>query len=415
MIAVLDPFTGLAGDMFLAALLDAGAALDAVRDAVTSTGLTGWSLSAGPVSEHGLHATRVQVTVTDSATERRAAELIALAGAARPRAVADAAVATLGALAAVEGRLHGVAAQDVHLHELGGHDTLIDIVGVCAALHDLDVTRLHVGALPLGRGTVRTRHGVLPVPAPATAALLAGATVTGSDLPGETVTPTAAALLATLDVRWDPPPPFVLARTGYGAGTRQLPDRPNVAVVRLGAAAGDPGDPAGGTVRTLTELATTVDDVTGETLGYVLQRLLDAGALDAWITPAVMKKSRPGQVLHVLAAADRVAALRAVLFRETGTLGVRATAVERHAVRRTEQVVRVDGRAIRVKRGPHGTKPEHDDVAAAAAELDRPLREIARRALEEAEREPDRGPDAGPDAPPDAGPAPADAGADHAP
>lgn len=380
MIAVLDPFAGLAGDMFLAALLDAGASLDGVRGAVASTGLQGWALHGERVDDHGLAATRVHVAVSDPTTERRASELIELAARARPRAVADAAVAALQALAETEGRLHGVAPHDVHLHELGGHDTVVDVVGVCAALHDLGVTRLHCLPVPLGRGAVRTRHGVLPVPAPATAALLAGATVVGSDLTGETVTPTAAALLATLDVRWDPAPASVAGRTGYGAGTRRLPDRPNVAVVRLGSL-------VEGEEQLLTELATTVDDSSGETLGYTLERLLEAGALDAWITPAVMKKSRPGHVLHVLSRPGDAAALRDLALRETGSLGMRAATVRRFALPREETSVDVDGHPVRVKRGPYGAKPEHQDVAAAARALGAPLREVARRATDKAHDE----------------------------
>lgn len=374
MIAVVDPFTGLAGDMFLAALLDAGAPLAAVHKALGSTGLTGWSLSAQTVDEHGLRATRVRVSVSDTAVERHASELIALAARARPEPVAAAAVRVLRAVADTEARLHGVDPDDVHLHELGGHDTIVDVVGVCAALYALDVTMLYCGALPLGHGTVATRHGVLPVPAPATAQLLRGAVVVGCDLPGETVTPTAAGLLAGLGTRWDAPPPFTLRAIGYGAGTRALPDRPNVAAVRLGTAAEAADE------QVLDELATTLDDVTGETLGYVIEQALAAGARDVWVTPAVMKKSRPAHVLHVLCEPADTALLRGLLFRETGTLGVRSYSVRRHATRRDERTVEVGGRPIRVKLGPYGVKAEHDDVVAAARALNRPRRDIAREA-----------------------------------
>lgn len=372
-LALIDPFAGLAGDMFLAALLDAGASLEAVRSSVSATGLSGWTLDAEQVVDHGLRAARVHVRVGDTATERQARELIELARRARPQPVADAAVAVLEALAATEGGLHGADPAEVHLHELGGHDTIVDVVGVCAALHELGVTRLHCRPVPLGRGTVRTRHGVLPVPAPATAALLAGAVVVETDLPGETVTPTAAALLATLGVRWDAPPPFTAGPVGYGAGSRRLADRPNVAVVRLGAA-------AGAEVEQLVHLATNLDDVTGETVGFAMEQLSAAGALDVWVTPAIMKKSRPAHVLNVLARGADAAALREVLWRETGSLGVRSARVDRHALPRDEAVVDVAGHAVRVKRGPYGRKAEHDDVAAAARALGRPLRDVAREA-----------------------------------
>ena len=293
MICWLNPVTGLAGDMLLGALLDAGAPLAAVRDAISATGLTGWELTSEPVTSHGLSATRVHVHVQDPATERKAADLITLASCARPQPVADLAVRALTAIAETEARLHAASPAEVHLHELGGHDTLIDIVGTAAALHVLGVNAVHSSPLPLGTGHVRTRHGILPCPAPATLFLLEGAAVTGSDLAGETVTPTAAALLRAAGARYDPPPAMTLARTGYGAGTRQLPDRPNVAVATLGTAV-TPGTAAAAAGTEAVEvLETNLDDVTGEALGYVITAALAAGALDAWVTPAVMKKSQP--------------------------------------------------------------------------------------------------------------------------
>lgn len=379
MICVIDPFSGLAGDMLLGALLDAGAPLNAVLAAIASTGLTGWQLAAASTVEHGLSATRVRVEVTDTVIERAAAELIGLAGRAEPAPVSAIAVRTLRALAGVEGRLHGIDPGQVHLHELGGHDTLVDIIGVAAAMHLLGIERVFCGPLPMGTGRVTTRHGRLPVPAPATSALLAGARIIGSELLGETVTPTAAALLVGLDAQYGAPPAMTLTATGYGAGTRVLADRPNVAVVRLG----EPVPPTGappprpGEYESLVLLETTLDDVTGEVLGYVLGAALGAGALDAWITTATTKKSRPAHVLHVLAEPAETASLTELIFAETGTLGVRRMAVDRTALPRHTTVVDVDGYPVRIKNGPWSAKPEHDDLVAAAARLGRPLREVA--------------------------------------
>jgi uncharacterized protein (TIGR00299 family) protein len=371
-IAWLNPATGLAGDMFLAALLDAGAPLTVVWGAIASTGLTGWDLTPTRVVDHGLTATRVQVSVQDTATSRSAAELISLAGQAKPAPVADLAVAALRAIAQTEARLHGTDPDSVHLHELGGHDTLVDIVGVAAALHALDVTSVYCAPLPLGTGTVTTRHGVLPCPAPATVALLDGAAVTGTTLTGETVTPTAAALLRAVGASYDPVPLLHLGTTGYGAGTRTLADRPNVVAVSLGSKAVD--------TRSLVMLETTVDDVTGETLGHVLDRALEEGALDAWAVPVTMKKSRPGHVLQVLATPQTAAALSELLLAETGSLGIRSYPVARTALPRWTSSVTVGGCEVRLKSGPHGSKPEFEDVAAAARTLGLPLREVARRA-----------------------------------
>jgi pyridinium-3,5-bisthiocarboxylic acid mononucleotide nickel chelatase len=404
----INPFTGLAGDMLLAALLDAGAPLDAVRSAVTATGLTGWELSCERITSHGLSATRVHVDVHDQATERRAAELIAMASAAAPQPVADFAVRALTAIAAAEAALHNADPDTVHLHELGGHDALIDIVGTGAALHALGVTSVHCAPLPLGTGQVRTRHGLLPSPAPATLSLLQGAMVTGTSLPGETVTPTAAALLLAAGARYGPPPAMTLARTGYGAGSRQLPDRPNVASVTLGtespaaaasaaaAVASAAAAPQAGTVtgdEIVEVLATNLDDVTGETLGYVIAQALAAGALDAWVTPAVMKKGRPAHVLHVLARPQDTPALQQLVFAETGTLGIRRSTVSRTALPRRSATVDLEGAPIRVKHGPYGAKPEHDDLAVAAGRMGLPLRAVAERVARALDNQPDQGDD----------------------
>lgn len=378
MICWINPFTGLAGDMLLGALIDAGAPLPPIRAAVESTGLTGCELTATRVVEHGLAATRVHVEVTDDRRERRAAELIDMAARARPQQVATLAVAALTAIAETEARLHAADPSSVHLHELGGHDTIADIVGVAAALHCLQVTEVVCAPLPLGTGSIRSAHGIIPCPAPATLALLDGAAVTGTTISGETVTPTGAALLAAARTRYGPPPPMTLAATGYGAGTRRLPDRPNVTAVTIG----HPAEPRQGIGEQVVILSTNLDDVTGETLGHTISRTLQAGALDAWATPAVMKKGRPAHVLHVMARPETAERLRRLVLAETGSLGIRQATTEREVLPRTIRVVDVDGCAIRVKCGPHGAKPEHDDVAAASARLGLPLRTVARQALQ---------------------------------
>lgn len=378
MILRLTPFSGVSGDMLLGALLGLGAPLDAVRAAVASTGLTGWTLDATAVTRGGLAATRAAVAVADDATERPAAELLAMVGRARPEPVAAVATAAVRALAEVEAGLHAVAVDAVHLHELGGADTVVDTVGAAAALHLLGVTRLHCGPLALGSGTVRTRHGELPLPAPATAALLAraGAPVVDAGVAGETVTPTGIALLLAAGARFGPPPPMTVTRSAHGAGGREVAGRPNVLPALL-------GEPAagGGAVETLVLIETNVDDVPAEVLGHLLGLLLDAGAADAWLSPIVMKKSRPAHTVHVLADAERAAACERIVLAETGSLGLRRTPVERVALPRRVTVADVGGHRVRVKHGPWGAKPEHDDVAAAAAALGLPLREVARRAL----------------------------------
>ncbi len=240
---------------------------------------------------------------------------------------------------------------------------------MAAALRALDVRTVHCEALPLGAGSVRTAHGVLPCPAPATSALLHGARVVGSTLPGETVTPTAAALLLALGADYGPPPEMRMVATGYGVGTRTLPDRPNAAVVRL-------GDREAADVRDLVVLETNLDDVTGEVLGHLVAHLLDSGAPDSWITPATMKKGRPAHVLHALATPEAADGVERLMLLETGTLGVRRTTVRRTAQPRTTDTVHVQGMPVRRKHGPHHRKAEYEDAVAVARRTGLPLRTV---------------------------------------
>lgn len=380
MILWLNPCNGISGDMLLAALLDVGAPLDGVRDVVASSGLTGWDLATERVMRGGLEASRAVVTVTDTATERHAADLLELIGRARPEPVAELAGRAVTAIADVEARLHGEDASQVHLHEIGGLDTVVDTVGVAAALHLLDVTELHCGPLGLGAGSVATRHGTLPAPAPAALALLAGAgaPVTGAGLGGETVTPTGAALLVAAKARFGALPAMTLRAAGYGAGSKQFDDRPNVLQAVLGTPTG--------TAEPLVLLETNVDDTTGEVLGHLIGRAMAAGAADAWVSPIVMKKNRPAHTVHVLASPERAAELEQIVLAETGSLGIRRSGVDRHALPRSSGAVAVEGHSIRIKRGPWGAKPEHDDVVAAATALDRPLRVVTEAALRASER-----------------------------
>jgi len=387
-------FSGIAGDMALGALLDAGADVDEVRAVVARLPVTGWDLQAEVVQRAGLRATRaVVVAPEDPHHERTFSDLRALlAEADLPERVRDRSLAVFGALAEAEGRLHGVPADAVHFHEVGALDAIVDVVGTCAALELLDVDDVRTSPVSVGLGTVRAAHGELPNLAPASLALLtaAGIPMIGLETPVELATPTGAALLAGLGAASGPLPAMTATAIGYGAGGREVEGRANVVQVVIGAAADDgpafalarPGQP-------MVELAANVDDATGEVLAHTLTALLAAGANDAWVTPIVMKKGRPAHTLHALcdpASADRVGA---VLLAESGSLGLRATNVERWPQVREDLVLDVDGHRVRVKRAGHRVKAEHDDAAAAAQALGRPLREV----LAEAER---RGAERGP-------------------
>lgn len=355
MILWINPYSGVSGDMLLGALLDLGAPLDGVRRAIAATGLTGWELLAQPADRAGIRATRAVVTVADDAANRRAGELLELIARARPQPVATLAHAAVSALAEVEARIHGTTVELVHLHELGGHDTVVDTVGVAAALHLLEVEAVYSGPLWLGVGEISTAHGLIPAPAPATLELVEGMTVVAGALRGESVTPTGAALLRAAGARFESAPALTVVRSGYGAGGRDVPGRPNVLPVTLGRASPARREP-------MTVVETTVDDVTGEVLGHLVGELRRAGAADVWITAAVGKKNRPVHVVSVLCGPARVDELEALLLAETASLGARRHEVSRTVAPRHVETVAVGGVDVRIKVGPAGRKPEHDDL-----------------------------------------------------
>ena len=374
-------FSGIAGDMALGALLDAGADIAEVRAILAKLPVPGWALRAEPTMRGGIAATRAVVEVEPTTVTRTWANIDSLLDEARlPERVRRRATATFAAIATVEARLHRRPVEQVHFHELGGVDAIVDIVGVAAALEVLGVERVTASPVATGMGMVRTGHGLLPNPAPAVVELLTGAPTYGTDAPVELTTPTGAGLLAALAEGWGPMPPMTVTASGFGAGSHDLEAFPNLTRVVLGTEAA----PASGG-RPVVVLETNVDDVTGETLAHVLAVLLEAGAHDAWITPIVMKKGRPAHLVGVLTDPADAGRLATVLAEETGTLGVRTTAQTRWTAPRAVEEVVIDGQVIRLKVADgdrRRAKVEHDDAAAAARHLGLPLLEVVARARE---------------------------------
>jgi hypothetical protein len=324
----------------------------------------------------------VEVRVADDGVVRTYPAVVALVESARlPPRVARRATDVFGALAAVEGRLHRWSPSQVHFHEVGGHDALIDVVGTAAALELLEVDEVWASPVATGTGVVHSAHGLLPNPSPAVLSLLAGAPLVGRDVPVELTTPTGAALLAAIGSGFGPLPPVVVEATGYGAGRRDLDGMPNSTQVVLGRRlpAGRPVRPVG---QPLVLLEANLDDATGEQLADAIEALLAAGAADAWVTPVLMKKGRPGQVVSVLADVALAEELRRILAAETGSLGVRHQLLERWAATRRIEEVRLDDQVVRVKVSPGRVKAEHDDALAVARHLGVPVREILARAEE---------------------------------
>lgn len=387
-------FAGIAGDMALGSLVDAGADLDAVVEVLRGLPIEGWRVSAEPVLRAGVAATQVSVEAEETGVVRTHAHIAGLLTEARlPERVRHRALVTFAALAEVEGRLHRRPPSQVHFHELGGIDAIVDIVGTCTALEILGIDEIYASAVATGTGMIRSSHGALPNPAPAVVELLRGAPTYGRDLQVELTTPTGAALLAALTVGWGPMPAMRVEVTGFGAGSRDLDGLPNCTQVIVGRATLAEGAAVESLVATghpSVLLEANLDDATGEVLAHAVSELLAAGAHDAWITPMIMKKGRPAHVVSALcdpALADQVAK---VLMAETGTLGVRGQTVTRWLARRQREEVEVDGFPVRVKVSPGRVKAEYDDVARVARRVGRPIREITWRAETEARRRGER-------------------------
>lgn len=375
MIAYLDCFSGLSGDMLLGALVDAGLSLDELRADLSHLSLSGYEISAERVSKRGIYGTRVSVRAEASHEHRGLSDITAIITRAElPREVAARAVAVFTRLAEAEAAVHGHSVEEVHFHEVGAVDAIVDIVGALCGLRRLNVGKLYVSPLPLGGGWVESAHGRLPVPAPATSLLLKGVPTYGGPVEAELVTPTGAAIVATLADGFGSMPPMTLRAVGWGAGAADLP-HPNLVRLFLGDAAEQPGR------QYLVMLETNVDDMNPEFFDHVMERLFTAGALDVFYTPIVMKKSRPAVLVSVLADPERADQLADILFRETSTLGVRRREVLRQCLDREWREVDTPYGSVRVKIGLLGGEevsaaPEYEDCHRLAGERGVPVMEV---------------------------------------
>jgi len=382
---VLEPIGGIAGDMFLAAAIDLGVDPAALEASLRTLGVPGWRLAVSRKTDCGIAGTHVDVVVEGEQPHARGlAEILALVDGsglpARPRAVARALFERIGR---AEAKVHGVPVAEIHFHEVGAVDSIIDVCGAVVALDLLGWPRVVCAPPELGRGLSRSAHGPMPIPPPAVLELLAGKPVRPGGPNGEAVTPTGAALLAEL-AQVGPLPAFVPGRVGYGVGTRSWPDRPNV----LRATLGEPAEAAVPPPRSeeLSVLEANLDDATGQLVARAIDAALEAGALDAWATPITMKKGRPAVMVSVLVEEARRGAATRVLFAETTTLGVRRRGVERDVLGRELRTVETRYGPVRVKVAlldgvEVGAQPEHDDCLARAREQGVALREVIAAAV----------------------------------
>jgi uncharacterized protein (TIGR00299 family) protein len=363
----IDGTAGASGDMLLGALADVGVELAVLQGAIDRLDLD-IVLRRADVERCGLGATKIDVDVPSTDAVRHLSDVVELLSRLDP-SVRDRAVGVFERLARAEARVHRSTVDEVHFHEVGALDSIADVVGVCAGLVELGLDVLHCSTLSLGTGTTRGAHGPIPVPAPAVLAVLDGiGRVAAGQAPYESTTPTGAALLAEWVDAWGPLPEMTAHAIGMGAGTKDTDVVANVCRIVLG----DPLAERGGIV----QIDTNIDDMDPRVWPEAITAVLDAGAVDAWVTPIVMKKGRPAHTFSALCPASLVDAVSDAVFANTSTIGMRRHTVEREVLKRSETTIDVDGQVVRVKMASRdgeilNRSVEWDDVVAAAAALDR--------------------------------------------
>jgi len=386
-----DCFSGISGDMTLGALLDAGVDADAVRAGLDSLGLP-IRLEVEKIRKGGFAATRATVEAPEEHVHRYLADVEEIVSRGRlTERQRDLALKVFRRLAEAEAAAHGMPLDRVHFHEVGALDSIADIVGSAIGLDLLNVSRVTSRPVPTGNGMVKCAHGLMPIPAPGTAALLKGVPLADTPIKGELTTPTGAAILTTVVSEWVAGlPAMTVEAVGHGAGQRELLEQPNLLRLFVGTVSEAPRA-QGEEADRVWVLETNLDDVPAEVIGYCFERLFAAGALDVFSTPIQMKKDRPGVMLSVLAQEGALEALEAVLFCETATLGVRRYPVERHKLRREALTVETKWGPVRGKRGwraggPDVWSPEYEDCARVARLHGVPLREVYAAAEQEYRR-----------------------------
>jgi uncharacterized protein (TIGR00299 family) protein len=382
-IACFDCFSGISGNMALGALLDCGIAPDTLRSELTKLNLGGYRLEIRETNKAGLRGMAVEVRTDEKQPPRHLKDIEAIlqAGALAAR-VRERSLRTFRVLAEAESKVHGEPVEKIHFHEVGAVDAIVDIVGTAICLELLGVEKVYASPLHIGAGSVQTAHGLLPVPAPATAELLRGVPVYGRDVEAELVTPTGAALLAGMAADFGGAPPMRIERVGYGAGTRDLPWA-NLLRVTVGSAE---DGPAGERVLVV---EANIDDMNPQWYEHVLERLFEAGALDVYLTPIQMKRSRPAVTLAMMVDESKLDTALGVLFSETTTIGVRMHPVERRKLAREERTVETAYGPVTVKiarweKQVMNAAPEYRDCLRLAEEKGVPLKEVWQAALAEA-------------------------------
>lgn len=375
-IAYGDLIGGISGDMFVGALLDLGLPLDALKSELKKIPTLKYRLEVTKKTVHAIRATRFRVICAKNEPERPWKQIRALIQqSALDPEVKEKGLNIFARLAETEGKIHGVPTEKVHFHEVGATDSIVDIMAAAIGCHKLKIDSFHFSRIPLGRGVTRARHGPLPIPGPATLELLKGLPVEWTQLNGETVTPTGAAIVASLGSSFGEQPHMTIEKIGYGAGQKEFPDRPNLFRLILGE------DETRWKQEEMLVMETNIDDMNPEFYDYVLDRLFAAGARDVFLSPIQMKKNRPGTLLRVIAEPSQREKFANILFRETSTIGIRYYPVNRMILKRASKKVKTRFGPVKVKiiEEPDGTKratPEYDDLRRIATAKKIPLKTL---------------------------------------
>lgn len=377
MICYVDAFSGLAGDMLVGAFADAGADRDEISRALEGLA-TGAVISWDKVQRRGMSASKFRVSINEPQKHRHLSGILKMIHAAEiPDPVKSAIERVFRVLGEAEAEVHGVSIEKVHFHEVGAVDSICDIVGACLAVHLLGIDRIYCSPINVGSGTVNTEHGILPVPAPATARMLAGRPVYSSGPAMELTTPTGAAFITALATDFGAMPPMRIDSIGYGAGDRDFKEQANVVRVMVG----EPSQVS--ECLNVSVIEANIDDASPQVIAYASEKLLEAGALDVLLLSAQMKKGRPGVLLQIIAAPEKRDELIAIVFRETTTLGVRFHSAERRVQPRDWVEVRTTHGTLRVKTAPGGFAPEYEDARRIAGESGLPLKQVLAEAANE--------------------------------
>jgi uncharacterized protein (TIGR00299 family) protein len=375
-IAYFDCFSGIAGDMIIGALLDAGLELSTLKRELKKLPLTGYEIKAFKTEKQGIKGTKFEVKAPHEKTHRDLKDIFRIIEkSSLAKKIKDDSKKIFGRLAEAEAKVHGVSVNKIHFHEVGGVDAIIDIVGAVIGMETLKVDKVYSSPLSFGKGFVKFSHGKFPVPAPATVELCKNIPVRYTDIEGELVTPTGAAIITTL-AEFSPRLDFKIEKIGYGAGSMDLKEIPNLLRVMIGEKDLDLEQDE------ILVLETNIDNTTPEVLGYLTEKLLEKGALDVYLVPIIMKKGRPGTLLSVICKVDMLNELSSVIFSETGTIGLRTQFHLRKKLPRKIKVVKTRFGKARVKIIEYGEKihvsPEFEDCKILAEKNNLPLKEIYR-------------------------------------